>query len=46
MTQNIKPFIKATSPNNENVIVMLEEWLEDAAMLIELGMRRLSFRQG
>ena len=78
MTDNIKPFIKATTPHNENVITMLEEWLEaakdgeiisvgligtrvggewqtafsssdnsleDAAMLIELGMRRLGFKQ-
>lgn len=79
MTKNIKPFIKATSPNNDDVINILEKWLdearageiitvgvigkriggqwqtgfsssdnglEDAAMLIELGMRRLGFRQG
>ena len=78
MTDNIKPFIKATTPHNENVITMLEEWLEaakdgkiisvgligkrvggewqtsfsssdngleDAAMLLELGMRRLGFAQ-
>lgn len=78
MTDNIKPFIKATTTHNENVITMLEEWLEDAkdgkiisvglvgkrvggewqtsfsssdnrledaAMLIELGMRRLGFAQ-
>lgn len=78
MTDNIKPFIKATAPHNENVITMLEEWLEvakngkiisvgligkrvggewqtsfsssdnrleDAAMLLELGIRRLGFVQ-
>ena len=78
MTDNIKPFIKATTPHNENVIAMLEEWLEaakdgeiisvgligkrvgggwqtsfsssdnrleDAAMLLELGIRRLGFKQ-
>lgn len=78
MTDNIKPFIKATIPHNEHAIAMLEEWLEaakdgeiisvgligkrigggwqtsfsssdngleDAAMLIELGMRRLGFAQ-
>ena len=78
MTDNIKPFIKATTPQNENAIAMLEQWLEDAkdgkivsvgligkrvggewqtgmsssdnsledaAMLIELGMRRLGFVQ-
>lgn len=76
MTNNIKPFIKATTPHNENAIAMLEQWLEDAkngevisvgivgkrvggewqtgfsssdnrledaAMLLELGMRRLGF---
>lgn len=78
MTDNIKPFIKVTTPHNEHAITMLEEWLEaakdgqiihvgligkrvggewqtsfsssdngleDAAMLIELGMRRLGFAQ-
>lgn len=78
MTDKIKPFIKAVSPNNEDVISLLEQWLqdakdgqivsvgivgkrtggewqtsmsrsenalEDAAMLIELGMRRLGFAQ-
>ena len=78
MTDNIKPFIKATAPHRENVITMLEEWLEDAkdgniisigligkrvggewqtsfsssdnriedaAMLLELGIRRLGFAQ-
>lgn len=76
MTDNIKPFIKATTPHNENAIAMLEQWLEDAkngevisvgivgkrvggewqtgfsssdnrledaAMVLELGMRRLGF---
>ncbi len=76
MTGNIKPFIKATTPDNSEAIEMLEQWLEDAksgeivtvaivgkrvggewqtgmsssqnrledaAMLIELGMRRLGF---
>ena len=76
MTGNIKPFIKATTPDNSDAINMLEQWLEDAksgevvtvaivgkrvggewqtgmsssqnrledaAMLIELGMRRLGF---
>jgi len=79
MNDNIKPFLKATTPHNENAIAMLEQWLEDAkngevvsvgiigkrsggewqtsfsssdnrledaAMLIELGMRRLGFKQG
>ena len=78
MTDKIKPFIKAVDPNNEDVILLLEQWLqdakdgqivsvgivgkrtggewqtsmsrsenalEDAAMLIELGMRRLGFAQ-
>lgn len=78
MTNKIKPFIKATTPHNENAIALLEKWLEDAkagevisvgiigkrvgnewqtsfsssdnaledaAMLIELGMRRLGFSQ-
>ena len=78
MTDTIKPFIKVTAPHNENVITMLEEWLEvakngelisvgligkrvggewqtsfsssdnrleDAAMLLELGIRRLGFVQ-
>jgi hypothetical protein len=78
MTDKIKPFIKAVGPNNEDVILLLEQWLqdakdgqivsvgivgkrtggewqtsmsrsenalEDAAMLIELGMRRLGFTQ-
>ena len=78
MTDNIKPFIKATTPHNENTIAMLEQWLEDAkdgqivsvgligkrvggewqtsfsssdnrledaAMLLELGIRRLGFVQ-
>lgn len=30
MTDNIKPFLKATTPHNENTIAMLEQWLEDA----------------
>lgn len=78
MTDNIKPFIKATTPDNSDAIAMLEQWLEDAkageivtvglvgkrvggewqtgfsssnngledaAMLIELGIRRLGFKQ-
>ena len=78
MTDKIKPFIKAVGLNNEDVILLLEQWLqdakdgqivsvgivgkrtggewqtsmsrsdnglEDAAMLIELGMRRLGFAQ-
>jgi hypothetical protein len=78
MTDNIKLFIKATTPDNSDAIVLLEQWLEDAkdgqivtvglvgkriggewqtgmsssqnsledaAMLIELGMRRLGFKQ-
>lgn len=78
MTDNIKPFIKATAPHNEDAIAMLEKWLsdarageivtvgivgkrvggewqsgmsssdnalEDAAMLLELGIRRLGFVQ-
>jgi hypothetical protein len=78
MTDNIKPFIKATIPDNSNVIEMLEQWLEearngeiitvglvgkrvggewqtamsssqnkleDAVMLIELGIRRLGFKR-
>ena len=78
MTDNIKPFIKATTPDNSDAIAILEQWLEDAkdgqivtvglvgkrvggewqtgfsssnngledaAMLIELGMRRLGFKQ-
>lgn len=78
MTDNIKPFIKATSPDNSEAIKMLEAWLEDAragelltvalvgkriggewqtgmsssqsgledaAMLMELAMRRLGFTQ-
>ena len=78
MTDNIKPFIKATTPDNSGAIAMLEQWLEDAkageivtvglvgkrvggdrqtgfsssnngledaAMLIELGIRRLGFKQ-
>ena len=76
MTDKITPFIKATTPHNENAIAMLEQWLEDAkagevisvgivgkrignewqtsfsssdnrledaAMLLELVMRRLGF---
>jgi hypothetical protein len=76
MTNNIKPFLKATTPDNADCIALLEQWLEDArageivtvaivgkriggewqtgmsssqnrledaAMLIELGMRRLGF---
>jgi len=76
MTNNIKPFIKATAVDNSEAVNMLEQWLEDAkageiisvgligkriggewqtsfsrsdngledaAMLIELGMRRLGF---
>lgn len=78
MTDNIKPFLKATTPDNSDAIAMLEQWLEDAkageivtvglvgkriggewqtamsssqnsledaAMLIELGIRRLGFKQ-
>ena len=78
MTDNIKPFIKATTPDNTDAIRLLEQWLEDAksgdlvtvaltgrriggewqtamsnshngledaAMLIELAMRRLGFTQ-
>jgi len=78
MTDNIKPFIKATTPDNSDAIALLEQWLEDAkagelltvglvgkriggewqtgmsssqnsledaAMLIELGIRRLGFKQ-
>ena len=78
MTDNVKPFIKATTPDNGDAIAMLEQWLddakngkivtvalvgkliggewqtgmsssqnslEDAAMLIELGIRRLGFKQ-
>ena len=76
MTDNIKPFIKATAPDNTDAVRMLEQWLEDAksgelvtvaligkriggewqtgmsrsqngledaAMLLELAMRRLGF---
>jgi len=78
MTDNIKPFLKATTVDNTDAVRMLEQWLEDAkagelvtvglvgkrvggewqtgmsssqnqledaAMLIELGMRRLGFAQ-
>ena len=78
MTENIKPFLKATTPDNGDCIALLEQWLEDArggeivtvglvgkrvggewqtamsssqnsledaAMLIELGIRRLGFKQ-
>lgn len=78
MTENIKPFLKATPPDNGDCIALLEQWLEDArageivtvglvgkrvggewqtamsssqnsledaAMLIELGIRRLGFKQ-
>jgi hypothetical protein len=78
MTENIKPFIKVTTPDNSEAVTMLEQWLEDAksgeivtvaivgkriggewqtamsssqnsledaAMLIELGIRRLGFKQ-
>jgi hypothetical protein len=78
MTDNIKPFLKATTPDNSACIRVLEDWLEDAkngeivtvgligkrvggdwqtgmsasdnrledaAMLIELAMRRLGFVQ-
>tara|TARA_R110000868_G_scaffold86778_4_gene243274 strand:- start:7 stop:246 length:240 start_codon:yes stop_codon:yes gene_type:complete len=78
MTDNIKPFLKATTADNSDTVNMLEQWLEDArageiitvglvgkrvggewqtsmsksannledaAMLIELGMRRLGFAQ-
>jgi hypothetical protein len=78
MSDNIKPFIKVTAPDNSDCIQMLERWLEDAkngelisvglvgkrvggewqtgmsrsenaledaAMLIELGIRRLGFVQ-
>lgn len=30
MTDNIKPFLKATTPDNSDCINMLEQWLEDA----------------
>lgn len=30
MNDNIKPFIKATTPDNSDAIVLLEQWLEDA----------------
>jgi hypothetical protein len=78
MTEKIKPFLKATTPDNSDCIALLEQWLEnakngelisvgligkriggewqtamsssqngleDAAMLIELGIRRLGFKQ-
>jgi hypothetical protein len=78
MTENIKPLLKATTPDNGDCIALLEQWLEDArageivtvglvgkrvggewqtamsssqngledaAMLIELGIRRLGFKQ-
>jgi len=78
MTENIKPFLKATTLDNGDCIALLEQWLEnakngelisvgligkrvggewqtamsssqngleDAAMLIELGIRRLGFKQ-
>jgi hypothetical protein len=78
MNENIKPFLKATTPDNADCIALLEQWLEDArageivtvaivgkriggewqtamsssqnsledaAMLIELGIRRLGFKQ-
>lgn len=78
MTDNIKPFIKATTPDNTDTVALLEQWLEDAksgdlvtvamagkriggewqtamsssnnrledaAMLLELAMRRLGFLQ-
>jgi hypothetical protein len=78
MTDNIKPFLKATTADNSDTVNMLEQWLEDAkageiitvglvgkrvggewqtamsksangledaAMLIELGLRRLGFAQ-
>lgn len=78
MNENIKPFLKATTPDNGDCIALLEQWLEDtrageivtvglvgkrvggewqtamsssqnsledAAMLIELGIRRLGFKQ-
>jgi len=78
MNDNIKPFIKATTPDNTDAVRMLEQWLEDAksgdlvtvalvgkrvggewqtgmsksqngledaAMLLELAMRRLGFVQ-
>ncbi len=78
MNENIKPFLKATTPDNDDCIALLEQWLEnakngelisvgligkriggewqtamsssqngleDAAMLIELGIRRLGFKQ-
>lgn len=78
MSENIKPFIKATTPDNTDAVRMLEQWLEDAksgdlvtvalagkriggewqtgmsssqnrledaAMLLELAMRRLGFTQ-
>lgn len=79
MSDNIKPFIKVTTPDNSDCVALLEQWLElakdgelvtvglvgkriggewqtamsssqnkleDAAMLVELGMRRLGFKQG
>ena len=30
MSDNIKPFIKATTPDNTDAIRLLEQWLEDA----------------
>jgi len=78
MNENIKPFLKAATPDNGDCIALLEQWLEDArageivtvglvgkrvggewqtamsssqnsledaAMLIELGIRRLGFKQ-
>ncbi len=78
MSDNIKPFIKVTTPDNTDAVRMLEQWLEDAksgdlvtvalvgkrvggewqtgmsksqngledaAMLLELAMRRLGFVQ-
>jgi hypothetical protein len=30
VTDNVKPFLKATTPDNSDCIAMLEQWLEDA----------------
>jgi len=30
MTENIKPFLTATTPDNGDCIALLEQWLEDA----------------
>ena len=40
MTENIKPFLKATTPDNGDCIALLEQWLEDAknGELISVGL--------